>query len=73
LHEYGVIKEIIISDVDPNETDDELWTWALEHALLPAGINVTPWMRHTLTRRGTEAAIQLEIPFDNHQPAPLAN
>ena len=68
-----VLKEITITDVDPNETDEELWRWVSEEVLLHAGIAVTPWMPHTLKRNGTEATIQLDIPLYERQSTPRAN
>ena len=40
----------MIEDVDPAESDDELWEWVLDTVLLPRGIEVAPWTRHTLQR-----------------------
>ncbi len=46
--EKAVIRELVIEDVDPAETDDELWTWAMNEVLMPSGIEVAAWTRHTL-------------------------
>jgi len=48
--ETAQIRELVIEDVDPTETDDELWEWAVNVFLLPHGIEVRPWTRSTLRR-----------------------
>ena len=56
----------MIEDVDPSETDDELWEWAMNTVLVPHGIEVKPWTRYTLKRHpelGT-ATISLLIEID---------
>jgi len=56
----------VIEDVDPTETDDELWKWAMDEVFLPSGLDVAPWTRHTLQRhRDTQSAtISLFIEFE---------
>jgi hypothetical protein len=48
--ETAIIQELEIEDVDPTETDDELWEWAMNTVFLPNGISVKPWTRYTLRR-----------------------
>jgi hypothetical protein len=48
--ETAQIRELVIEDVDPTETDDELWEWAVNVFFLPHGIEVKPWTRYTLRR-----------------------
>lgn len=65
----------MIEDVDPTETDDQLWEWAMNTVLLPHGIDVKPWTRHTLQRlpETQSATISLLIEFeqgdDGRRPA----
>ena len=68
-----VIKELTISDVDPNETDAQLWQWTVEQVLIPAGIEVMPWMKYSLIREGTNATIQLDIPLVQNATPPRTN
>jgi hypothetical protein len=68
-----VIKELVITDVDPNETDAELWKWVVDEVLLPAGIAVTPWMIHSIRRNLDQATIQLDIPLYERSYSPRNN
>ena len=56
----------MIEDVDPAETDDELWMWAMNEVFLPSGIEVAPWTRHTLQRHPDtqSATLSLSIEFE---------
>jgi hypothetical protein len=60
-----MIRELVIEDVDPNETDDELWEWAMNTVLLALGIEVKPWTRYTLQRhlelRSATISLLIEI------------
>lgn len=67
------IKDITITDVDPNESDEALWTWIRDEVLLHMGVSIEPWTRYTLTRNGTEATVQLDIPLYEHAAPPRAN
>lgn len=71
--QHGTIKELVIRDVSPEETDEEIWEWASQEVLLPAGIPVNPWMRHSMYRTGTDAIILLEIPLDERAERALPN
>ena len=64
--EKAVIRELVIEDVDPDETDDELWKWAMNEVFLPSGLEVAPWTRHTLQRHPEtqSATISLFIEFE---------
>ena len=65
----------MIEDVDPAETDDQLWEWAMTTVFLPSGIEVKPWTRQTLQRHPEtqSATISLFIEFeqgdDGRRPA----
>jgi hypothetical protein len=48
--ETATIGELRIEDVDPTESDDELWDWMLAEVFLPSGIEVIPWTRQSLRR-----------------------
>ena len=56
----------MIEDVDPAESDDQLWEWAMNEVFLPSGIDVAPWTRHTLQRHPEtqSATISLFIEFE---------
>jgi hypothetical protein len=60
-----MIRELVIEDVDPTETDDELWEWAMNTVLLAHGIEVKPWTRYTLQRhrelRSATISLLIEI------------
>jgi hypothetical protein len=64
--EKAVIRELVIEDVDPAETDDELWHWAMTTVFLPHGVEVAPWTRRTLQRHPEtqSATISLFIEFE---------
>lgn len=68
-----VIKEIVIDDVDPEESDESLWAWLRDDILLRSGIPVDPWMQHTMSRDGTTVTVQLNIPLYQQPPTPLVN
>lgn len=48
--ETATVSELRIEDIDPADTDDELWEWMLAEVFLPSGIPVMPWTRQTLRR-----------------------
>jgi hypothetical protein len=66
LIETAIIRELVIEDVDPTETDDELWDWAMNTVLLAHGIEVKPWTRYTLQRHPElgSATISLLVEFE---------
>jgi hypothetical protein len=64
VEETIILKELLIEDVSPDETDEELWTWLVDTVLNPNGIPVFPWTRHSLTRSGTTATVTLDLRLD---------
>jgi hypothetical protein len=68
--EQAYIERLVIEDLDGEETDDEVWAWALEHIVLASGLPITPWTRHTLVRDedGRRATITLHIPVPVQDP-----
>jgi hypothetical protein len=56
----------VIEDVDPEETDEDLWKWAMNEVFLPSGLEVAPWTRQTLVRHPEtqSATISLFIEFE---------
>lgn len=70
MSEQAFIKDLVIELDDIDETDEQIWEWAVKNVFMKNAIPVTPWTKHTMTRDHEQntVTISLNIPISKEGP-----
>lgn len=55
------LRQLVVENVDLNETDEDLWDWVVTNVLIKTGFHPIPGMKYTVERTGTTARVHVDM------------